>query len=463
MSRKSKTLIAALAALVLLSGAYYGSTVWTKRKSDAKVQPFTPSPKLGNLEGSELVRMELLNLTLENEDGIWKLKSVKGALPPAGIELDQMQIMSLIYSLASLWIDSVVDEEPLDLSAYGLDNQYVSRVTITDSAGTQAVYLVGNMTPSRSAYYVMEEGDPKVYAVSAYLVGNMNIPLERIRQKSLFPVFQFPEFISFTMESSGTVIEIMEKPDILRPYLASTYTSHLLTSHYALARGISNDIFSELLSPFNSLGIDDFIDDNPASLERYGLDKPVRIILRTINDTLDLLIGNQVEGKRYAKLTGAPGVFTLRGLESAVSIKPFELIDKFILLVNIDNVDHIEITGGEKILTADIQRYGDEEDFFLNGKKTQDRAFRNFYQSVIGLLADAEYPRGSSADQATGRDNSITIEHFLNTPPGQRVSITLIPYNRDFYAVSQEGATEFLVSRDQVQRIYNMADAMVYE
>ena len=464
MSKKSGKLIVILGALILISGAYYGSTIWAKKKGEKTEQSHTPSPRLGNLESSDLVKMEFPDFTLEKKAEEWILISLNGKAPPGGLELDQSMINSLTWSLASVWIDSVVNEEPEDLSVYGLDRPS-ARAAVTNSAGKEAVYLLGGVTPSRSSYYIMEEGDPKVYSVSAYSAASINISVDIIRQRALFPAFQYPELGRFSMESHEATIKIEEKPASLRPYLASAYASHILTSHYKLPRGVSSEALSKLLAPFSGLKIDDFVDDSvadsPVSLQPYGLDKPVKISLRTAANSLDLLIGNAVEEKRYAKLAGAPGVFTISGMESVINVKPFDLADKFILLVNIDFVDRIEINGGEKPLSADLQHKEGEETFFFNGEKAQTKAFKNFYESVIGLLADAEYPAASVPQQPGA--GSISIAHTLNNPPGERVSITLIPYNRDFYAVRQEGTTEFLISRDQVSKIYSRADAMVYE
>ncbi|MCL2473074.1 MAG: hypothetical protein FWF26_05280, partial [Treponema sp.] len=134
--------------------------------------------------------------------------------------------------------------------------------------------------------------------------------------------------------------------------------------------------------------------------------------------------------------------------------------DRFALLVNIDWVDRLTISGGEQNLAADLRGSGDEAVFSLNGKKTVTSSFRNFYQTVIGLLIDTEIPAGQRPDpKAAG---TITIEYQLNTPPDSRASITLIPYNRDFYALWQEGTAEFLISRNQVRKIYDVADTMEY-
>jgi hypothetical protein len=40
--------------------------------------------------------------------------------------------------------------------------------------------------------------------------------------------------------------------------------------------------------------------------------------------------------------------------------------------------------------------------------------------------------------------------------------IKLIPYNRDFYALNRDGAVEFLISRTQIDGIYEAAKNMAY-
>jgi len=459
MSRKTNTLIIALGVLVLLSAGYYLSIAKNSKETDYASLPYTPPPKLGNLLGSELVKMEVNSLTLEKTNERWKLVSLEGKTPPAGIELDQSRLQYMSYSLASIWVDQVIDEAPPDVSQYGLDNPSY-RTSITDSAGKKVEYLLGNMTPSRNSYYIMEAGDPKVYTISTYTAEYMQFTLDSIRERFLFPSFDSSEVIQLRVESSRFKrIEISLKPETPALDLTGLFSIHSITSPYTRARGIDNEAFGNWLAPLSDLSIEDFVDDAPSSLKPYGLDDPVRIFLRTKDDSLDLLIGNEVNGRRYAKLAGAPGVFTLYGMESIVNVKPFTLINKFALLVYIDWVDHISINGGEKNLSVDLRGTGDDALYYLNGKKAETNSFKTFYQAVIGLLVDAEYP-----GQVRQSDNSgeVTIEYRLNNPPEERASFSLIPYNRDFYALKQEGATEFLISRNQVRRIYETADAMIY-
>ena len=461
MSRKNKTLIIALAFLVLLVGGYYGSTVWKKKKAESATSPYTPPVKLGNLESSDLVGIESGGLVLEKKDGAWVLTLLNGNAPPAGIVLDQNQINSITYYIAGLWIERVIDEEPADLSVYGLGDP-VARAVVTDSGGKKAVYLLGDATPSQTSYYVMEEGDKKVCSVSSYYAEYLQLQLDKIRVKLLFPEFEFPEIVRFKLEGGDTKLEISKKPDAVQPYLATSFSTHLITTPYLIARGADGESLNNLVNPFRNLAIADFIDDNPSSLAPYGLDKPVRIYLETTDSSIDLLVGNRIDDKYYAKLAGAPGVFTLVFLDAVLNVKPFSLLEKFALLINIDMVDQLTVTGGVRDLRADFKGKGDDAVFYLNGKKADTKTFKTWYQAVIGLIFDAELPRDAAPPQRGG-PGEIFVEYQLNTAPGARASLSLIPYNRDFYVLLQEGYMEFLISRKEVNRIWETADTMKFE
>jgi len=262
------------------------------------------------------------------------------------------------------------------------------------------------------------------------------------------------------LENAGTVIEIVYRPEQLPVHLSSSFSMHFMTSPYTLMRGADAQNFHDLFMPLNNLAVEEFIDDSPSSLGIYGLDRPSRLLVEFGGGvfSVDLLIGDEINGMRYAKLANAPGVFTLWGLNDIINARPFDLVDKFALLININSVDELTISGGERPIRAEFQ--GEDEDlvFFLNGRKTEDMPFRRFYQAVISLMADAEYQPAPPYESG-----EITIEYRLNTPPGERVSITLIPYNRDFYVLRQEGTMEFLISRNQVRSIYEAMDRVVFE
>ena len=461
MSRRTITLFISLGVVLLLGVGYNAARVWQTRQ--AAPEPFEPTPILGNFRAREIVKIEVPGITLERKGGIWELTYLEGGPLSAQIKLDQMQVERLTFSLANVWVDRIIEEEPEDLAMFGLANP-LSQTIVTDSTGRQAVFLLGYMNPSRTHFYVMEKGDPRVYTVSTFVTDSMLFTLDDIRQRRLFSPIPLQNLTKFRLETTEHVIEINTKPDDVPPHLTFSFTNHLLVSPYKLPRGANAENLNVLLNILNNLAIQEFIDDNPSSLRPFGLDQPARIKLQSNDSSLDLLVGSPVNGRHYAKLYGAPNVFTLGGMTGILNIRPVSLIDRFIILLSIDKVERLTISGGENDLNVDFYGQGENMVFYLNGRRAEDRSFRTFYQAVIGLLVDAEIPRtpGPVAFSPDENDRTIFIEFMLNTPPGHSY-ISLIPYNRDFYALLQGGEMEFLIARSQVRRIFEAADAVSIE
>jgi hypothetical protein len=303
----------------------------------------------------------------------------------------------------------------------------------------------------------MVSGDPKVYTVSSYSADSFLFSLDSIRDRNIYAGFDPATLNRFILDNGKTRIDIVPRPE--DAYLVSNFSQFMLVSPYKARRGVDSQRFSEALEPLQSLQINQFIDDDPSSLAPYGLDKPGKLHIETADGVLDLLFGRNSEGELFAKLPDDNVVFTVSNLDPVVSTNAFKLADKFALIFNIDTVNYFTVSGEGRTLRADIKGTKDEPDFALNGKKTLDKEFRNYYQAVIGLLADAEYP-GPLDEPAVG--SPVTIEFNLKEPRDARVSITLRPYNRDYYAMTQDGNTEFVISRSQVRNIFETADKMAY-
>jgi hypothetical protein len=463
MSRKTKKVIIILGVLILLFGAYFGSIAFRNRQHALAFDPFAPHPRLGNLDHFEIVRIEVPGIILERTGDIWELVYLEGGIP-AGLELDQREIQMMVFPLSNMWIDRTVDEAPEDLSIYGLDNPS-SHVILTDSSGRTAELFRGDLAPTMIHYYAMQKGDPAVYTVFLYHGDLMRFPLDSILLRALFPALRVMDLTLMRLETPNTQIEVIAKPESVPPHLSSFFSSHVLTSPYLLHRGVHIENLQNMLMPVNNLMIEEFVDHNPASLVPYGLDHATRLFLQIGTRSFDLLIGDEINGMHFAKLANYPEVFIISGMESIINARPFDLIDKFVLLVSIDSVDRLTVSGGEQPYNAEIQGQGQNAVFFLNGRRAEARSFRTFYQSVIGILKDAEYASPGRLSQDT-RDHvpgEIVVDLWLNTPDYDRASYRLIPYNRDFYLLEQNGTMEFLISRNQVRRIFDTANAVVYE
>jgi len=460
MSKKGRTIIIALASIVLLWGAYYGITVHNRNRAAALFDEIPPTPTIGDLVSSDIVRIEVSGMVLEKQDDFWELVSLNGEAPPDWIVLDQSLIRGATFVLATVWAERIVDETPEDLSVYGLESP-AARTVVTDIHGNSVVYLVGDITPAVTSYFVKREGNPNIFAVNEFSVRRLKFSLDDIRDRSLFPQLPLHALSRMRVESAQAQIDISPITEPVPLHLSSGFSRFGMTSPYSLPRGVDNNALQTLLSPLNNRRIEEFVNDFPSSLSPYGLDNPARLLLEFGDISIDLLIGNQSGADRYAKLAGVPGVFTVGGMEPFVHIRPFTLIDRFPLLFDIAWLTRLSISGGDRPLNAEIHGEGHDMVFYLNGRRAEEMSFRHWFQSVISLRIDAEMPPAFNLEPTAS--GNITIEHHLKDPPGERVSITLIPFSRDFYALSQDGTMEFLIARNQILRIFQAADLVVFE
>jgi hypothetical protein len=137
-----------------------------------------------------------------------------------------------------------------------------------------------------------------------------------------------------------------------------------------------------------------------------------------------------------------------RDVQRFADVAPFELVSRFLALVNITALDLVTVEIGEDAYTLDVIREGEEETFTLNGAAIAEDPAKKLYQAIIGLLADLELPGEPPAG-----DPTIRIGYVLDPGPPERIDVGLVPYDQDFYAADVEGAREFLISSRVVQRL----------
>ena len=463
MTRKTITIIIVLAAIPVLIGGYFGAQAWIKAhpKYTFDYSNFPESPKLTDFDSSKMNRIENITegFALERRSGNWELVSAK--VPVNKVKIDSSLISNRLWSMASIWAESLVEEEPADISIYGLDNPR-GRVLLGDTDGKKVEFIIGNYTPTRTSHYVMLAGKPEVYSLSTYSTNNLFFTLDSIRNKDLAAYLDPRMITRFTLTSRQEdqpgkgVIDIVPKTQ--EDVWMTSFTSFIMNSPYSEKLGVDSEKFGGILEAIQYLQILEFVDDDPSSLAPYGLDKPGRLYFETPDGSLDILYGKGEYGARYAKYSGVDSVFLLEGLDPIISPMPFSLIDKFAMIHNIDNVSSFTVTWEGRSLFASIDGKGEDAKFHLNGRRCADSEFRKYYQAVIGLLIDAElkdtYVRGEGTD--------LYVEYQMNTPPGVTTSVRLVPFNRDFFVLERRGVRQFMIARTQVREIFAKADSMVY-
>lgn len=124
----------------------------------------------------------------------------------------------------------------------------------------------------------------------------------------------------------------------------------------------------------------------------------------------------------------------------------------------------IEAPGRTNVitLTRRTQKAEDEDEedevittYRVDGKEVEEKPFKKYYQSLIGLLVDAEL------DRELEEQPEVKTTFFLNKGSVREVHVNYVPYDNDFYAVFVNGKSEFVISRRQVAGMLDTLEALI--
>jgi hypothetical protein len=93
-------------------------------------------------------------------------RNVWQAIEPEGMRVKSSSIDSLAWNANTLKAVKLIEENPSDLSVYGLDNPTILTFIMKD--GTEYILHVGNETPTGGAYYAMKWNEEPVYTIGEY-------------------------------------------------------------------------------------------------------------------------------------------------------------------------------------------------------------------------------------------------------------------------------------------------------
>lgn len=477
---KFRNIIIMVVVLALLGGSY----IFLKNRPDRE-EPQAQKDKVTILkfDKNEITQMVLKSskgvLTFnkvekeieEEKDG--KKEKVKKSMwevdYPHPVVLKQMSVDDIAYSFASLYAERVVEEEtPEDLTPYGLkEPQVVAEATLED--GSKKVLLLGNKTAAGNTYYLMVEGQPEVFEVWMNHGEHFNYTLVDVRDKTLASI-NLPEMTYFKIgKKDSTSLEIKINENQSEDEAQFGLGMWTMTSPYSEPRGVDGEAFQKVLEPIASLSIEDFIDDDPQDLGKYGLDQPLsELVIQDDTNKLHLYFGKDADdGKVYFKIGDAKTVYSMsKNKLEFMNTKPFQLIEKFAYIVYIDNVDKIVVEGKGKnhTLTLDrktkkAEKEGEEDEeittYRVDGKEVDEKPFKKYYQSLIGILADAEN------DKELSGTPEVKTTFFLNKGKEREVHVNYIPYDKDFFAIFKNEKAEFVTHRSQVNGMLEDLEALI--
>jgi hypothetical protein len=265
--------------------------------------------------------------TLRKSGSDWQI------VEPSTAPSDASEVSGLTRNLATLEIQRVVDENPPDLKEYGLDTP---RVEVAFKAGGQEHrLLLGDKTPPGSDLYAKRASDPAVFLVASYLESTFNRRPFDLRDKSVLKV-ERDTLDTVEVASAGRTLRFA-KPSGEWQMVAPVQAR----ADYGAVEG--------LVGRIAGLQMRAIVDENPANLRTFGLEKPAASVsVGAGSSQATLAIGGTAgDGAVYARDAARPVVFTIDAsvLEEAKK-GPAEFRQKDLFDARSFNATHLEVVRG---------------------------------------------------------------------------------------------------------------------
>lgn len=447
MKKKRNLIILAIVLLALLGSYLYMNN---KPKKEKDTDNEYTSIEILKLNSEDITKMTVSTkdgeLVFERDGDDFKLTSHPDTL------IDNGAATNLLMSFSSLYGEKIISETPEGLENYGLKDP-AATATATLKDGTSKTVYLGDRVPGGSSYYFMVDGDKKIYTISAADGNHFEYKLSDIRRKNVFSME--PENIRYIkiVKDGNVLIELNQ--DAKSPSEAEKFgdNSWVMEKPYSMPYYGDENKIGPLLESLVSLSVEDFVEDDPKDLAKYGLDKPhMQLAIKAADKLYNLYIGaNKDEHSTYFMTDSSKSVYTMSSESVAgLSINSFDYLSKFACIISIDNVDKIHVEGPKVNSTLTLTRKDKDNVIYkIDGKEVEEKAFKNTYQSIIGLLYEAEN------DKQVPENAEVKVTYSLNKGQTKEITINYCPYNEDFYAVYKNGKADFLISKSQVQKMLN--------
>jgi hypothetical protein len=201
---KLRGLLIAAVVLAALSGAVY----WSNKAEKAKEGKPSPdaAPKIVEIPEDQLQQVEIRKKAGEDtvlkkeKDGKWEITA------PKPLNADQDAVKSVMSTVSSLSSDRLVEDKGDNLGNYGLVSPSLE-VVVNKKDGKSVKLLIGDETPTGSAYFAKLENDPRIFTVASYNKSSLDKTSSDLRDKRLL-TFDSDKLSRLELTAKGQTIEV---------------------------------------------------------------------------------------------------------------------------------------------------------------------------------------------------------------------------------------------------------------
>lgn len=326
-----KTIIALL-VLVLIGGlAFYLSRQPQPQKNH----------KLFDLKPDDIAQIELhgpgRDLVIQRDGpSLWRI--VKPVQSPA----DNSIADGIADAIANLQVNDTVEENPTDLANFGLENPATTITVMTKDMRVMPGIMVGSLTPVGNGAYFKTTDNPAVMLTDAGFTVAAGRTLKELRSHVLVGLTGDQINRIVVTHPDGTVMEIVRQGDGWMITKPRDYPADPAA-------------VQQMIDAITSAHVDEFVEDHPADLDKFGLAKPAlqfEVDGGKDNGKETVLIGfKQADATKqnvYARVAeGNQPVATVPDYIVKAVDKSFDdMRDKTVLVFDESNVGRITLLGG---------------------------------------------------------------------------------------------------------------------
>lgn len=435
MKKQTKIILGSVAIILLVVACVFGFKIGFDKKNKNS----TPTV-------FECLPSDILSYSVDNGKGeVYKLVREKDGWKAENNEaaiIDSGKAEELIRCASKITATGIADKVSLN----GADKTVQTvEIGLPDGENVEIKFFGENV----DVCFFMVSGDDTVYTLYTSVKDILTEPFDTLRILEVFEDFDdeknMPETYEFTdYDKSKISLRLKTGYESAK----DDKNRYMMTEPYL--RSVDDEKFVQQvvvkLSAITRAG--KFVDDNPESPEKYGLDKESRASLTLGRDgmTSTLYLGKNENGVVYAQMKGQSGVFSIKSTQlEFLSIEPFYLIDSRLLERSFEKINKISITVGSEKINLNRNSLGDGSEWFsLNGKNSS----KDFFEEITGLINGLEVVSELITVPENTKDISMKIQ-----ADGEQFDMTLVPSGEKEYAIFIGGKARFAVDRQKVDEI----------
>jgi hypothetical protein len=284
---------------------------------------------------------------VQKANGTWQL------VEPEKADADQGQVSNAATSLATLEINRVIDENPSDLSQYGLNPPKAEIAFRVKGQKDPRQLLIGEKTATGSDIYAKTPDQKRVFLISGYLENTFERTPFDLRDKTALK-FDQPKADGVEIAHTGTTA------------LAKSGTEWALTKPYKARADFASA--EAVLTSLSSLQMQKIVENDAKDLAKYGLDKPdATITVNSGSTRASLALGKKDGDSVYARDLSRPIVFTIPATtagdleKDTTTLRRKDMFDGRSF-----NTTRVELKRGGETLSFDKSKGKDGKDVWKN-------------------------------------------------------------------------------------------------